>query len=149
MSNLTSWITLKSHQNALKICYNYHLKIIGKDVRDMLQFKVFGDFNIFENLSLDILKTINDLYFEILDDCNSKTKCRFKFGTWNLVQILTTLRSRRLWSRIFKTTLWFKLFGVSHCLRLAKVKLIGHPQIFLILYYVGRLRHQRLWWNLD
>ena len=40
----------------------------------MLQFKVFGDFNIFENLSLDILKTTNDLYFEILDDCNSKTK---------------------------------------------------------------------------
>ena len=35
------------------------------------------------------------------------------------------------------------LFGASHCLRLAKVKLIGHPQIFLILYYVGRLRHQR------
>ena len=35
------------------------------------------------------------------------------------------------------------LFGVSHCLRLAKVKLIGHPQIFLILYYVGRLRHRK------
>ena len=35
------------------------------------------------------------------------------------------------------------LFGVSHCLRLAKVKLIGHSQIFVILYYVGRLRHQR------
>ena len=47
----------------------------------MLQFKVFGDFNIFENLSLDILKTTNDLYFEILDDCNSKMKCRIKFGT--------------------------------------------------------------------
>ena len=28
------------------------------------------------------------------------------------------------------------LFGVSQCLRIAKVKLIGHPQIFLILYYV-------------
>ena len=41
------------------------------------------------------------------------------------------------------------LFGVWHCLCLAKVKLVGHPQIFLILYYVGRLRHQRWWWNLD
>ena len=39
------------------------------------------------------------------------------------------------------------LFGVSHRLRLAKVKLIGHPQIFL-LYYVGHLRHQRWRWNL-
>ena len=28
------------------------------------------------------------------------------------------------------------LFGVSHCLRLAKVKLIGHPQIFLNLSYL-------------
>ena len=27
------------------------------------------------------------------------------------------------------------LFGVSHCLRLAKVKLIGHPQIFLIFFF--------------
>ena len=27
------------------------------------------------------------------------------------------------------------LFGVSHCLRLAKVKLIGHPQIFLQLHF--------------
>ena len=24
------------------------------------------------------------------------------------------------------------MFGVSHCLRLAKVKLLGHPQIFLL-----------------
>ena len=30
-----------------------------------------------------------------------------------------------------------ELFGVSHCLRLAKVKLIGHPQIFRKLYYVN------------
>ena len=32
---------------------------------------------------------------------------------------------------------------LHNVLRLAKVKLIGHPQIFVILYYVGRLRHQR------
>ena len=43
----------------------------------------------------------------------------------------------------------------THCLvfrivlHLAKVKLISHPQIFLILYYVGLLRHQRWWWNFD
>ena len=36
------------------------------------------------------------------------------------------------------------LFGVSHCLRLAKVKLTGHPQIFLtkIIHYTFTSKHR-------
>ena len=53
--------------------------------------------------------------------------CVSKCFIINLINYLTGLY-HLFWSS-------HTLFGVSHCLCLAKVKLIGHPQIFLILFF--------------